>query len=459
MIVSMSNHPAPESVAGKGGSTMKLMNLAIAAFFGAALAFPLPARADQTKKVIVTMRGGASAGARLKIMQALGGRMLRAISSNGNTDEDFSAMVVEVPAVRLPHVVRGRSSAAARKDVMSLVPDADAAEGVLGAEEDFTAKWIEAMPSFQAAPMPSVATVLGGLPKLNLSSGGGAARLNVAALRPEIPWGIERVHAPAAWDYAEGKGARVAVVDTGIFTEHADLKGKVDGGYDAFSKSELREKYQDQNGHGTHVAGTIAASRDGMGVVGVAPRARLYAVRVLDENGSGSLSSVIDGLVWCANNGIQVANLSLGTSEVSEALHRAVRYAQSRGVVVVAAAGNSGGAVTYPAAYPEAIAVAASDSADKVASFSSRGPEVDFIAPGVDVVSSAMDGGFASFSGTSMAAPHVSGMAALAVSQGWVGLDGPDGVFTQLKKAARKLPRLSEGQQGLGMVDAGKLVR
>jgi subtilisin len=129
------------------------------------------------------------------------------------------------------------------------------------------------------------------------------------------------------------------------------------------------------------------------------------------------------------------------------------------GVVVVAAAGNSGGSVGYPAAYPETIAVAASDSNDKIASFSSRGPEVKFIAPGVSIVSSAMDGGFANFNGTSMAAPHVTGLAALAVAQGWVGLEGPDGVFEQLKKAAKKLPGLTAEEQGNGMIDAGLLTR
>ena len=194
-------------------------------------------------------------------------------------------------------------------------------------------------------------------------------------------------------------------------------------------------------------------------MVGVAPRARLYAVRVLDADGSGSISGIVDGIIWCANNGIQVANMSLGSSQPSPTLERALRYAKAMGVVVVAAAGNSGGSVGYPAAYPETIAVSASDVNDKIAEFSSRGAEVDFIAPGVSIVSSAMDGGFANFNGTSMAAPHVAGLAALAVAQGWVGLDGPDGVLTQLKKAAKKLPELSDEQQGNGMIDAGKLTR
>lgn len=138
---------------------------------------------------------------------------------------------------------------------------------------------------------------------------------------------------------------------------------------------------------------------------------------------------------------------------------RAIRFARGSSAVVVAAAGNTGGSVGFPGAYEDVIAVAASDSFDRLAGFSSRGPEVDFIAPGVDVLSARIGGGFASYSGTSMAAPHVAGLAALAVSQGYVGLNGPDGVFAQLKRAAAPLPALGAEMQGAGMIDAGKLVR
>jgi subtilisin family serine protease len=282
---------------------------------------------------------------------------------------------------------------------------------------------------------------------------------SMMAQRPELPWGVSRVRAPAAWDYTDGKGVRVAVIDTGIDLSHPDLVGKVDGGYSAIAKTENPGDYNDDQGHGTHVAATIAGKRDDKGVVGVAPGARLYAVKVLDADGSGNLSDVIDGMVWAANNDMQVANMSLGAPIDSPAMQRAARYARGKGVVVVAAAGNSGGSVGFPGAYEDVIAVAASDFSDKVAGFSSRGPEVDFIAPGVDVVSAKMGGGFVSYSGTSMAAPHVAGMAALAVAQGWTGLGGPDGVFAQLKKASKPLPELDKELQGFGMIDAGRLTR
>ncbi|MFA6004442.1 MAG: S8 family peptidase [Elusimicrobiota bacterium] len=388
------------------------------------------------------------------MLQALGAKSIHKIASNGDSANEFVAIVAEVPASLKLKGAKG-SAVSDKKDIMNLVPNVSP-DDVLGIEEDFSTKWIEALPSFQGTAFPSVESVLGSLPKLNLSQ---TAGMSISALRPEIPWGVERLRAPAAWDYTEGKGVRVAVVDTGINFEHKDLRGKVDGGYDAFTKSEAREAYLDKNGHGTHVAGTIAAIRNNKGVVGVAPRARLYAVRVLDADGSGSIAGIIDGLIWCANNGIQVANMSLGSSQPSDTLQRALRYAKSRGVIVVAAAGNSGGSVGYPASYPETIAISASDPKDKIAVFSSRGPEVKFIAPGVNVVSTSMDGDYANFSGTSMATPHVAGLVALAVSQGWVGMDGPDGVMEQLKKAAKKLPGLKDTEQGYGMIDALRLVR
>ncbi|MEQ1919562.1 MAG: S8 family serine peptidase, partial [Elusimicrobiota bacterium] len=157
---------------------------------------------------------------------------------------------------------------------------------------------------------------------------------------------------------------------------------------------------------------------------------------------------------WAAKKGIKVANMSLGADEGSEALKRAITAASKAGLTIVAAAGNSGGPVGFPARYPEAIAVAASDIKDGVADFSSRGPEVDFIAPGVDVKSVKMEGGWEELSGTSMATPHVAGLAALAVARG---ASTPAAVRAMLKRAATPLPGLAATLQGMGMIDAGKL--
>ena len=246
---------------------------------------------------------------------------------------------------------------------------------------------------------------------------------------------------------------KVAVIDTGIDAAHPDLAGQVAGGFNAVDAAKP-DAWQDDEGHGTHVAGTIAAKRDGKGVVGVAPKVRLYAVKVLDKDGNGNYSDVIAGIEWAVSHGIKVANMSLGADTGSEALKRAVTAANKAGLLIVAAAGNSGGPVGFPASYPETIAVAASDIKDGVADFSSRGPEVDFIAPGVDVKSVNKDGGWVELSGTSMATPHVAGLAALAVARG---ASTPAAIRAMFKKAATPLPGLTSTLQGMGMIDAGKL--
>jgi len=202
------------------------------------------------------------------------------------------------------------------------------------------------------------------------------------------------------------------------------------------------------------VAGTIAAVRDGAGVIGVAPGAKIYAVKVLDKNGSGSYSDVMAGIEWAAQNKINVINMSLGGGDYMEAMHNVIKAANALGVTIVCAAGNDSGAVNYPAKYPESIAVSASDSSDKLAYFSSRGPEIAVIAPGVNVYSTKLGGGWRTMSGTSMACPHVAGLAALAIG---AGISSPELVRQALTKAATPLPGLKPTDQGAGMVDAAKL--
>ncbi|MFH2202423.1 MAG: S8 family peptidase [Elusimicrobiota bacterium] len=266
-----------------------------------------------------------------------------------------------------------------------------------------------------------------------------------------IPWGVRRVHAPAAWETTRGDGVKVAVVDTGIDHRHAELN--VEGGFNAYDNA---APWTDDHGHGTHVAGTIAVLDDDGGLVGVAPKVRLFGVKVISKEGYGSYSDIIEGLQWCVAAKMDVVNMSLGAPKTVSALDEAVRAADAAGVVIVAASGNSGQTVVYPAAYPQTIAVAASDINDKVADFSSRGPEVDLVAPGVSIRSTAMGGGYSWKTGTSMASPHVAGLAALAI--GAHGLRGVRAVRKALKEAAEMLPDASAEMQGAGMVDAAKLV-
>ena len=416
-----------------------------------ALGNPLPALKDGQKRWIVVFKPKVKQAGREQALASLGVKAAAHVATDGNSDNEFSAAVVDLPAAK---------TLSKSMSLYGLSLGSKSEDDIVSIEKDVRVKWIEqAQGSFQGSPLPDFGAVMGGFrfPKNGQFVPNPLAAAMVAS-RPELTWGVNRVRAPAAWDTTEGKGVKVAVIDTGIDLTHPDLIGQVDGGYSAIKKTENPEDYADDNGHGTHVSGTVAGLRDGKGVVGVAPKARLYAVKVLSADGSGDLSDVIDGIVWAAKNDMQVANMSLGAPIASDAMQRAVRYAKGRGLIIVAAAGNSGGSVGFPGSYPEVIAVSASDSKDQLASFSSRGPEVDFIAPGMDVVSTKMGGGYASFSGTSMACPHVAGLVALSIAQGYVGLSGPDGVFVQLKRAAKPLAGLKSEEQGFGMIDAGKLV-
>ena len=277
----------------------------------------------------------------------------------------------------------------------------------------------------------------------------------------ELPWGIKKVKAPEAWPTTRGAKVKVAVVDTGIDMDHPNLVANVKGGTNASMPIPVPVPTppEDDHGHGTHVSGTIAAAAiQAQGsVIGVAPEAELYAVKVLDGQGRGYLSGIISGIEWCVKNNMNVLNMSLGGPDDNQSFHDAITAAYKAGVAIVAAAGNdSGGPVAYPAAYTETIAVSASTLEDDFAYFSSKGPQVDFIAPGHKVYSTLKDGKYGTYSGTSMACPHVTGLAALAIAR--YGVRGTDAVREALRPAAAKLPKLTSDQQGNGLIDAYKLV-
>lgn len=351
--------------------------------------------------------------------------------------------------------------------VLVEAPEPGATAGVLAADSMFGIKEVQedlywpnwlvgspiAGPSMQGTPLPRWDELRERLPAFERAAAPDPRQLPPGVGKNEIPWGIARVAAPWAWSSSEGAGVRVAVIDTGVDTKHPDLVAAIAGGRNFVDAD---KPYDDDNGHGTHVAGTIAAARDGRGVAGVAPKARIYGVKVLDKDGGGRISSIIKGIVWCANNDIQVANMSLGAPIGSVFMRLAVKYAKSKGVTIIAAAGNSGGSVGCPACYEETIAVSALDSQDQLADFSSRGKAVDLAGPGVDVLSSVPGGGYDSYSGTSMATPHVAGLAALAVSRG---ASGPDAVRRALLRAARPVAGLGRDEQGAGVVDAEALMR
>jgi subtilisin family serine protease len=322
------------------------------------------------------------------------------------------------------------------------------------------------------------------------------------------PWGLDTIHIPDVHQEEpglKGSGVIVAMLDTGIDMSHPDLSKSIIGGYNALAGQELRS-YQDDNGHGTHMAGIIAARMNRLGVVGAAYQAQMVAVKVLDQNGNGRLSDLINGLGWISTNKIRVVNMSLGFSENSPLLEWAIRRLYEAGVILVASAGNGGTTcaqdgggddgggddgggddgggdgmaqdgggddgggdtgctisqkvVHYPARYPWVISVAATNGDDKVTGYSQSG-KVDVVAPGGTqsgprIFSTNKGRGYGWGSGTSQAAAHVTGALALVLQE------HPkmsyEEAMTLLQVTARDLGEPVE-RQGAGLIDVEAMIK
>ncbi len=270
-------------------------------------------------------------------------------------------------------------------------------------------------------------------------------------------WGVLRIGAGNVHANGNtGAGVKVGVIDSGIDYMHPDLDGNYVGGYDYVNGD---NDPKDDYGHGTHVSGTVAGEDNGFGVIGAAPDASLYAIKVLGASGSGSFGNVIAALQWCVDNGIQVTNNSYGSSlNPGGVVQASFDNAAAAGIVHAAAAGNSGNPggkrnnVEWPGRYDSVIAVAATDTNDKRASFSSTGPTVEISGPGVGVNSTVMGGGYGTANGTSMATPHVAGTAALVIAGG---ITGADQVRQALQSTAEDLGKPGrDSQYGFGLVNA-----
>ena len=238
-------------------------------------------------------------------------------------------------------------------------------------------------------------------------------------------WALDNINVPEVWEGNEafigatGEGVTIAVIDTGVDLEHSEFTSRIIEGYDFVDNDTIAN---DGNGHGTHVAGTIAGSNDGVGITGVAYDSQIMPIRVLDNDGNGYTSDIIEGIRFAADNGADVINLSLGGGGYSQAMADIISYASNLGAVVVMAAGNSYGSYPdYPAAHAvnNGIAVGAVNQLGQLADFSNRAGSntLDYVtAPGVDIFSSLPSNSYGTYSGTSMAAPHVAGVAGLLMS-------------------------------------------
>lgn len=242
-------------------------------------------------------------------------------------------------------------------------------------------------------------------------------------------WGVQYIGSqPVHNQNIIGAGVKIAVLDTGIDYNHPDLAGNYKGGYDFVNNDP--DPWDDnclsyfKTCHGTHVSGTIAAEHNGIGVVGVAPGSSIYAVKVLDVGGFGAASLVVSGIEWAKNNGMNIISMSLGSTENNTAVLDAVNAAYDSGILLVAAGGNTGGGpVSYPAAYDSVIAVTAIDQNGQKASFSPIDQKIEVAAPGVSIYST-VQSGYGLLSGTSMAVPHVTGLAALIFSTNYPDVNG-----------------------------------
>jgi subtilisin family serine protease len=265
-------------------------------------------------------------------------------------------------------------------------------------------------------------------------------------------WFARKVRGPAAWDVTTGgTGPIVAVVDTGVQANHPDLRGRVLAGWNFVGN---KANANDDGDHGTPVAGVIAAAaNNGVGIAGMCWKCRILPVKVLNSSGGGSWSNVAAGIVWAANNGADVINLSLGGASGSTAMRDAVAYAVSKGIVVVAAAGNSSSTSKfYPAAYPGVLSVAATTSSDGLYKFSNRGAWVRIAAPGC-THSTSVGSKWRTFCGTSAAAPIVAGIAALVRSR------APGASRVQVEKAMLSTTVKVGSAIGGGRVNAANAVR
>ena len=374
-------------------------------------------------------------------------------------------IVLSLGAPTVPHIVRAQPP---RVDVLIgfANPPGPAEQALVRGQGGNVTRSFRLVRAIAASlPGPAVTALLN-TPSVTAIELDGTLILSDAEL--DNTWSVKRIGAGTVHAAGNrGASVKVAVIDSGIDYTHPELGANYAGGYDFVNDD---SDPMDDNGHGTHVAGTIAALDNGTGVVGTAPLVSLYALKAFDAAGSGSFSDVIAALEWAVDHGVQVTNNSYGdTRNPGSIVEAAFANAEAAGVLHVAAAGNTGtfngkgNTVNYPARYGSLVAVGATDFSDVRAFFSSTGPTVEIAAPGFLVYSTLPNGAYGWLYGTSMASPHVAGTAALLISGG-IGDTNGNGRITDEIRATLTSTSQDLGQPGrdhlygFGLVDAAAAV-
>jgi subtilisin len=287
--------------------------------------------------------------------------------------------------------------------------------------------------------------------------------LSIQDAKQKSGWNITAFDLPKAWQFTKGEGVVIAVLDTGCDLDHPDLKENLLPGKNYVR---LGKPPVDGNGHGTHITGTLVAADNDIGVVGVCPKAKVRPIKVLDNKGNGNLLSVSRGIRWAVKQGVDIISMSLGAPVKVQQVRKAIQFAARKGVPTFVAAGNAGKTkeVFYPANYPETIAIGAIDEKFRRANFSNTGENLDFMAPGVDIVSTVPNDWYATLSGTSMATPFAVGVAALMLS--YVRANKSDVALKTVedyRKCFRKYTTSAKGDrkkfyQGFGIIDPRKMI-
>jgi len=284
----------------------------------------------------------------------------------------------------------------------------------------------------------------------------------------KLQYGLDKINADKAWPITSGsENVVIAVLDSGVDLNHPDLKKNLTRGFTAINGT---NSANDDNGHGTHVAGIIGAAANNQGGIGLAPECKIMPVKVLAAKGSGTDSDIAEGVIWAVDHGAKVINLSLGGEGAGKTLENAMKYAYNNNVLVVAAMGNNGSRLkTYPAGYNNIVAVGATDINNKVTSFSNFGDWISVSAPGLKIHSTFptykvelnrynLTNGYASLSGTSMATPYVSALAGLLISQN-AQIKRAD-IRKRIENTANDIDQTNfDDFSGFGIIDAYKALR